>query len=60
MSAQPKALAYAHRLRSPLKRAYAIAYYRYRAGKAAQSPPSNGLSFMAAQAVRMNINELLA
>jgi len=48
---------YVASIRNKAKRAYAVAYLAYRRG-AALEPDSGELSYMAAQAVRLRINEI--
>lgn len=58
-----RAYAYVRSLRNRQKRAYALAYVRYRLGPPMNGPsaePERGsLSFMAAQSVRMAVSEIL-
>ena len=58
-----RASRYIEGLRSPLKRRYAHAYYQWLrmpdSLRPAESPSRGELSYMAAQAVRMNLDEIL-
>jgi hypothetical protein len=49
---------YVERIRNPRKRAYAIAWFNFRRG-AALEPENGDCSYMAAQAVRMTIDQML-
>ena len=52
--------AYLNRLRSPLKRAYAEQYAEWFASNSDQPEPTRGaLSYMAAQGVRLDVDEII-
>ena len=54
-----KCLQYVSRIRNPLKRAYALRYLQWRRnGEQGESPDRGALSYMAAQAVEMSINQI--
>lgn len=54
------AIDYIRAMRSKAKKAYAVAYLRWIIdGEQGDGPSSDGLSIMAAQAVRMSLHELV-
>jgi hypothetical protein len=50
---------YVRTMRKPEKKRYAIAYWRFRHGYTNQEPDYEGRSYMAAQAIRMEIESWL-
>jgi hypothetical protein len=47
---------YVRTMRKPEKKRYAIAYFRYLRGLESESPEYEGKSYMAAQAIRMELH----
>lgn len=58
-STTEKTCDYMRRIRNKAKKHYAFAYWQYKLGHSIEPQQPADLSYMAAQAVRMNINELL-
>jgi len=56
---QNTARVYIEKIRNPVKREYAKQYWLFLKGQVAQ-PEYSGLSYMAAQAVRLRLSELMA
>jgi hypothetical protein len=55
----PKAEAYIATIRNPRKKQYAEQYLHWLCNPRVPDPVEDGLSYMAAQAVRMNIRQIM-
>ena len=51
--------AYMRSIRNPAKRAYADQYWHWRRGFVASADPPGNLSYMAAQAVRIRVEDIM-
>ena len=59
MQQQSTPVTYIQRIRNPRKRAYAAAYYRWLTRGKLGNGPEPQCSYMAAQAVRLDLNEMV-